>query len=125
MNGNGNGWVSVWGALFCKPIWLNSSPEHKVILIALLGMANHKPKEWEWNGKMCTVDRGQKITSAKSIIKVCGDGVTRQNVRSALARFKKLGFLTIETTKVASKITICNYNSYQSNSKDANQDGNH
>ncbi len=118
------GWVSLWRELFEKPIWLKSSPEHKVILIALLGMVNHEPKEWEWKGQLCSVERGQKITSAKSIIEVCGDGVSRQNVRGALLRFGKLGFLTIETTKAGSKITICNYKSYQNHLNGANQDSN-
>ena len=108
-----NGWVSIWRELFEKPIWLNSTPEHKVILITVFLMANHKPNQWEWKGVKCIVDRGQFITSAKSIIECAGQGITRQNVRGALLRFEKLGFLTNESTKTGCRLTICNYNRYQ------------
>jgi len=45
-----SGWVSLHRKLFSEPIWLNSSPQHKVVLVVLLGMANHAPRQWEWLG---------------------------------------------------------------------------
>lgn len=89
-------------------------------------MANHKPKKWEWQGKPYEVSTGQFITSAQSIIDKCKcKEITRQKVRTALERFKNLEFLTIETTKQNSLVTIINWEKYQgldnSNSQQINQ----
>ncbi|MFA9397223.1 MAG: conserved phage C-terminal domain-containing protein [Clostridiaceae bacterium] len=118
------GWVKVFRSLLDKPIWLKSTPEHKTILIALLLMVNHKEKEWEWNGHKYTVASGQFITSLDSIVKKCGKGISIQNVRSTLARFNKLGFLTNESTKTGRLITIVNWGLYQDENMQNNKDSN-
>jgi len=119
------GWVKVYRDLFDKPIWLESTPEQKVILVALLGIVNHAPRKWEWKGRPYLCQAGQKVTSVKGIQKVCGKGITRQNVRTALRRFEKLEFLTVKTTKQSTLISICNWDIYQRENKQPNQDANH
>ena len=66
------GWIKLYRNLLTKPIWLNSSPTHKTILIALLLMANHATAEWEWKGQKYTVKPGQTITSLEKILITCG-----------------------------------------------------
>lgn len=118
------GYFKLWRELFNKPIWLNSSMEQKVILITLLGMANFRPKQWEWQGKKFITKEGQFITSLKSIVENCGQGVTYQNVRTAIVRFEKLEFLTNESTKTGRLITIMNWHVYQQDDIEANKDTN-
>lgn len=108
------GWVAIYRDLLEKPIWLKSSPEQKTILITLLLMVNHKENEWEWQGKPYKVAPGQVITSLKSIVEKCGKGVSTQNVRTALRRFEKYGFLTDVSTNQNRLITIINWGHYQS-----------
>ena len=108
------GYIKIWRKLFEHPIWLNSTPEQKCILIVLMELANHEAKKWEWQGKEFVVQRGQMVTSIASIMKECGLGISEQNVRTALNRFKKLGFLTYESTKTGRLITIENYDKWQS-----------
>lgn len=107
------GWIKLHRCLFKKAIWQSSTPEQKVILITLLMMANHEGKEWEWKGKQFKAEAGQFVTSANSIIKRCGTGITRQNVRTALTKFKKYEFLTYESTKTGILVTITNWELYQ------------
>jgi len=107
------GHFRVWRALYTKPIWLNSTIEQQVILMTLMAMANFKPNEWEWKGQKFKLKEGQFITSANSIIKNTGGTVTRQSVRTALARFEKLEFLTAESTKQGTLITLVNWRDYQ------------
>lgn len=121
---NGNGFIKIHRELFKHPIWLNSTAQQKVILIALIEMVNHKPNKWEWNGEQFEVKRGQKVTSLESICAECGKGITIQNVRTALARFEKLGFLTNESTKTGRLITICNYCKWQDNDEETNKEDN-
>jgi hypothetical protein len=118
------GWIKLHRQLLEKAIWRDSTPEQKTILITLLLMANHEGKEWEWHGKQFKAEPGQFITSANSIIEKAGEGISRQNVRSALTKFKKYEFLTYESTKTGLLITIVNWGNYQGCLNEGNQDTN-
>lgn len=115
------GWFKIHRSLFKKAIWLNSTSEQKVILITLLGMANHEGREWEWKGKQFKTESGQFVTSANSIIDKAGIGISRQNVRTALTKFKKYDFLTFESTKTGIFISIVNWGLYQGEKNVTNQ----
>lgn len=120
-----SGWIKLYRCLIGKAIWTDSTPEHCKILITLMMMANHKGRQWVWQDKKFEAKPGQFVTSAQSIIKKCGKGITRQNVRSALAKFEKLDFLTYEATKTGMLVTIVNWQVYQAIKEDANQPTNH
>lgn len=107
------GWIKLHRELLEKPIWEGSTPEQKVILIALLTMANHKEKEWEFNGEKYKALPGQFVTSLDSIVKKSGNGVSIRNVRTAIQRFEKFGFLTNKSTNKNRLITIVNWALYQ------------
>ena len=107
------GWVKLYRELLEKPIWQESTPEQKVVLLTLLLMANHGEKEWEWKGELYKIAPGQFVTSLENIQKKCGKGVSLQNVRTALKRFEKYNFLTNESTNRNRRITIVNWGLYQ------------
>jgi DnaD/phage-associated family protein len=107
------GWFKFYREIFDKPIWLSSTPEQKVILITLLGMANHQENQWEFKGEKFTVKPGQFITSLQSITEKCGKGISIKNVRTALERFEKYEFLANESTNKNRLITIVNWAIYQ------------
>ncbi len=118
------GYIKLYRELTEKPIWLESTPEQKVILVTLLMMANHRQKEWEWKGEKYEVKPGQFITSLDSILEKCGKGITMQNVRTALKRFEKYEFLTNESTNKNRLITIVNWEFYQQNDNATNNQTN-
>ena len=107
------GWVKLYRELKSKSIWQLSSPEQKVVLITILLLANHEENKWEWKGEQFACKPGQLITSLNSLVRECGEGVTIQNVRTALDRFEKLGFLTNISTKTGRLITVVNWEKYQ------------
>lgn len=109
----GNGWIKLHRELLEKPIWEGSTPEQKVILVTLLAMANHKEKEWEFQGEKYKASPGQFVTSLDSIVKKAGTGISIRNVRTALQRFEKYGFLTNQSTNKNRLITIVNWGLYQ------------
>lgn len=119
-----NGFILLHRDLMTKPIWFNSTPEQKVVLITLLTMAAWKRIEWDWYGKKFTLEPGQFITSLPKIAEKCGKEVSIQNVRTALARFKKLEFLTDESTANGRLITITNWRVYQELDGEANRQSN-
>lgn len=112
------GWIKLYRQLLEKPIWQESTPEQKVILITLLSMANHEEKEWEWQGEPYKASPGQFVTSLESIKRKCGKGISMQNVRTALKRFEKYEFLTNKPTNKNRLITIVNWEVYQSKDVD-------
>lgn len=119
------GWFKIHRCLFKKAIWQSSTPEQKVILITLLGMANHEGREWEWQGKQFKADPGEFVTSVNSIMNKAGKGISRQNVRTALEKFKKYDFLTYQSTKTGLLVNIVNWGDYQGKNDLTNQAINH
>lgn len=115
------GYFKFWRELMNKPIWQESTPEQKVILVTLMGMANYEENKWEWNGKQFTCKPGQFVTSIDRIVEKCGKGVTNQNVRTALKRFEKYEFLTDESTNTGRLITIVNWGFYQGSDNKPNK----
>ncbi len=84
-------------------------------------MVNHKESEWEWGGKKFKVMPGQTVTSIDSIMKESGKGISEQNVKTALNKFEKYGFLTSESTNTGRLVTIENWQAYQSNESEVNK----
>lgn len=112
------GWIKVYRELLRKPIWKKSTPEQCKILMTILLMANHEEKQWEWQGEKFNVKRGQFITSIDNIVGECGSGISQKNVRTALAKFERLGFLANQSTKTGRLITIVNWDIYQNVEED-------
>ena len=115
------GWFKLWRYLFKKPIWMNSNPEQKTVLITIMGMVNYESNQWEWKGQKFDLKPGQVITSIPKIQQMAGQGISQQNVRSSIARFKKLEFLTNESTNAGRLITIINWEIYQGDDPDVNR----
>ena len=119
-----NGFFKVYRKLWDKPIWKQSTPIQKTILLTLLSMVNFAASEWEWQGQKFSVQPGQTITSLEHIAERCGKGVSIQNVRTALLRFEKLEFLTNASTKSGRLLTIVNWDLYQYVDGESNKAGN-
>ena len=71
------------------------------------------PPNGNGRGKKFSVQPGQTITSLQHIAERCGKGVNAGNVRGALDRFVKLGFLANESTKTGRLLTVVNWGAYQ------------
>ena len=115
------GWIKLYRELGDKPIWLESTSDQRSVLMALLMMVNYEPNKWEWQGKQYECMPGQVITSLPKIAERSGKGVSIQNVRTALKRFEKLGFLTDESTNKNRLITIVNWAIYQGSDDEPNR----
>ena len=102
-----NGWIKLHRCLINKPIWAAAQPEQKVVLITILMLASHEPKEWIWQGKKFTIQPGQFITSLDSLAKK--SGVSKKSVRTALANFENLEFLANVSAKTGRLISVINW----------------
>ena len=111
--GKEEGFVKIYRSLIDDPIWLNSTPAQKAVLITLMCMVTWKPRKWDVLGKPITLKPGQCFTSLSEIALRAGDGVSREVVRKALARFETLGFSTHQRTQRGTLITIVKWRVYQ------------
>lgn len=107
------GWIKINRKFFDHPIWLNSSMQTKVVILALLGHACYKPMQWDVLGKKIDLHPGQLYISESRLKKWCGKGTTRQGIRCALTRLQRMQFITKETTNQGTLITIVNWGKYQ------------
>jgi hypothetical protein len=119
---NPSGWIKLHRSILDDPVWTTAKPEQKVVLITILVLANHEPRQWTWKGEKFEVRPGQLVTSLSSLAKTAG--VSVQSVRSAIARFEKLDFLTNESTKTGRLISIRKWDIYQSIKVSPNKDVN-
>ena len=108
-----NGYIFLHRKLLKAPEWRLSTPEQKSVFITILLMANYEANKWEWNGNEFDIKPGQFVTSLDSIRKAAGIGISQQNVRTALNRFEKLGFLTNQSTNRGRLISIIKWDEYQ------------
>ena len=90
-------------------------PNMVTLFIHILLSANYEAKRW----KGIEIERGQFITSLQSLSDAIGVSVMK--VRTCLKRLEETGEITTKTTNKYSVITICKYDSYQSQNSDANK----
>lgn len=119
---NNQGWIKLHRKIKDSPLYKDCNAKQRDILINLLMEVNHKPAKWIFKGQEFEVESGQLITSLESIANICAKDVTVQNVRTALLKFEKYGFLTNESTNKNRLITIVNWDLYQD--KEENQQSN-
>ena len=108
------GWIKLHRKLRENSLYKDCNSKQRDILINLLLMANHKSNKWIFKGEEFEVKAGQLVTSLESIANSCAKDVTVQNVRTALLKFEKYGFLINKSTNKNRLITIVNWELYQS-----------
>jgi hypothetical protein len=107
-----SGWVKIYRSILDDPVWTSATPDQKAVLIAILLLASHKESQWFWGDRKYQVQPGQLITSLNSLATKAD--VSVKSVRSAIARFEKLDFLTNESAKTGRLISVKNWGRYQS-----------
>jgi transcription initiation factor IIE alpha subunit len=107
------GWIKLHRG-FTKFEWYQDANTMRLFLHLLI-MANHKKAKWQGN----VIERGQLITSRGHLSRDLG--MTVQVVRTSLAKLEKTENITIKTTSKFTMLSICNYDTYQSEGGENNQ----
>ncbi len=109
------GWIKLHRKILDSPLWKDCNNTQRTIMIYLLLKANHRPDRWIFKGEKIEVDAGEFITSANTIMNDLG--CSRQEVRTALAKFERYGFCnqvsTTKPTKLSTKLKIAKWKQYQ------------
>lgn len=108
-----SGWVKIHRQ-FLNWEWFNKSEAVHLFMYLLL-KANHTQGTWQGN----TINKGQFITSYG---KISSDtGISIQTIRTLLKKFEKTNEINTQTTNKFTLITICKYETYQSEEKSINK----
>jgi len=107
------GWIKVHRKLITWEWYKKPNMVH--LFLHLLLSANREDGRWQ----SIEVKRGQLITGRNSLSE--DTGISVQSIRTCLINLKSTNELTIKSTKKYSLITICKYEEYQLNEKEANQ----
>lgn len=105
-----SGYIHLHRKLMDSWIWENESDLKTVLW--LLFKANWKPKKMvSKSGGVVNIDRGELVTSLKSIQR--GTGLSTGSIRGTIKKLKTDMFLTSKTTNKYTHIKIINYDNYQ------------
>jgi len=103
------GWICLFRK-FLEWEWYDY-PTVKIIFLHCLLSANHKTQKW----RDISIKRGQFVTSYEKLASL--NGLTIQQVRTALEKLQSTNEITYQSTSQYSIITVKNYNLYQDNNK--------
>jgi len=104
-----NGWVKIHRQLWQKGYYKKSKYVH--LWLHLLLKANHKPNEWLYKNKTMKVNRGQFITSRKTLS--LETGINQSSIEHILKCFESEQQIKQQNLYSSRLITILKYNDYQ------------
>jgi len=114
-----DGWIKLWRITLDKTLW-QLKPEFRCVAIACLLMANHQEGKWycEKTGETVNIPIGSFVTTIRNLAERANISV--QSTRTALTHLENISFLVQKSTQWFTLITICNWDIYQHNEKEAN-----
>ena len=89
------------------------------LFLHLLLLANHAEQKW----RGVTIKRGQRLTSLNKLS--IETGLSKRSIRTSLNKLKTTHEITIKTTSKYSIITLNNYDTYQTDSKQSDTQTTH
>jgi DNA-binding transcriptional MerR regulator len=107
-----SGWIRIHRQILNWE-WFNKSEAVHLFMYLVL-KANHKDGFWQGN----EIKRGQLITSFGKIS--TDTNISLQTIRTLLKKFEKTNEINMQTTNKFTRITICKYDSYQTENEDTN-----
>lgn len=119
-----DGWIKLHRKVMKSSMYRQLNSKQRDVMFAVLLLANHESNTWEFRGEVYSVKPGQFITSLDSLKENCASDVSTQNIRTALLKLEKHGFLTNESTKKNRLITVVNWGLYQSCEDTTNKETN-
>ncbi len=113
------GWIKLQRKI--RNNWIFDNAEYLRAWILILIEANHKPKKTLIKGKLIQCKEGQSLNSLETWGRIFGNWS-----KSKVSRFLKLlesdGMIKLENEKVTTRLSVCNYSTYQESQNDKRTD---
>ena len=113
-----NGWIKLHRQIIKH--WIFMNPVYLKAWITILIEVNHTEKKVLIESELIACKSGQSINSLGTWVKIFGRGWTIQKVRTFFNLLKKDLMIKLEGMRKTTRLTVCNYASYQ----DVQQAGN-
>lgn len=109
------GWIKLHRSIINHWMYSFDEPDKTLAWIDLVLNANHASADVMIKGRKVHVERGQQIRSEVTLSKTWK--WSRGKVRRFLMTLEKEGMIVQQKSELTSRITICNYSTYQSSEK--------
>lgn len=106
------GWIKIYRSI--KGHWVFQNAEYFKAWIDILISVNISDKKTMIKGELIECKRGQSVMSIRSWAEEFGFGWSVQRVRTFFSLLEKEGMLVVDGLKYTTRISVCNYDSYQS-----------
>lgn len=112
------GWVSIHRRI--RDHWVFAKPEYFQAWVIMIFEVNHKDKKVLIGATLIECKRGQSLKSLQTWTDIFGGDWTKQKVRTFFALLKNDKMINTENVSKTTRLTICNYGTYQDRQHDDN-----
>lgn len=113
------GWIKLHRQI--REHWVWSRADYAKAFMDILMLVNHARATVMIKGDLYTVNPGESVRSIETWAKELGNGWTRQRVRTLFSLLEKSGIINQVTDTKTTRLSICNWETYQHGQPAANQ----
>ena len=107
-----SGWIKLHRQI--RSHWVFKNANYFKAWIVIISEVNHQSAKILIEGELIECKRGQSINSLSTWVSILGDNWTIQKLRTFLKLLEKDGMINTEGLRKTTRLTVCNYDSYQS-----------
>jgi len=113
-----NGWIKLHRQI--KTHWIYKNADYFHAWITILLEVNHRKDKVLIGSMLLDIAPGESLKSLDSWAKTFGNGWTKQKVRTFLNLLKADGMVNTQNERKTTRLTVCNYSTYQTEQHDDN-----
>lgn len=114
-----SGWIKLHRQI--RNHWVFKNANYFKAWVVIISEVNHKSTKVVIEGELIECKRGQSINSLATWVKILGDDWTIQKLRTFLKLLEKDEMINTEGLRKTTRLTVCNYESYQSEQQGDNK----
>lgn len=114
-----SGWIKLHRQI--RSHWVFKNANYFKAWVVIISEVNHKSTKVVVDGELIECKRGQSINSLATWVKILGDDWTIQKLRTFLKLLEKDKMINTEGLRKTTRLTVCNYESYQSEQQGDNK----
>ena len=107
-----NGWIKLHRQI--RNHWVFKNANYFKAWVVIISEVNHQTSKVLIEGELIECKRGQSINSLATWVSILGDDWTIQKLRTFLKLLEKDEMINTEGLRKTTRLTVCNYDSYQS-----------
>ncbi len=107
-----SGWIKLHRQI--RNHWVFKNADYFKAWVVIISEVNHQASKVLIEGELIECKRGQSINSLSTWVSILGNDWTIQKLRTFLKLLEKDGMINTEGLRKTTRLTVCNYDSYQS-----------